>query len=200
MRRIVAALLIMLLTGAVRPAAAQSRTPGTLSVRVLQGEDAVHNTLYPRTANIVIEVRDGSDFPIENADVSFELPQSGAGGAFAGGQPILKARTNYQGQAAARFAPNNVQGRFVIKVRVNAGPQNAELLIRQNNSSDAPDGKPGKMSSRWWWISIGAAAAVGVTLGLVLTSGNGSSPNVITINPGGPTVVRPRNSLRSGAL
>lgn len=199
MTRMVAALLIILLTVARPLTASQNAAPGTLRVRVLQGQDAVHNTLFPRPVEIVIEVRDGADFPVENANVTFESPESGPGGSFPGGQPVLKTRTNYQGQAGARFVPNNVIGRFAVKVRVSTGALNAELLIPQSNSSHVTDSKRGRKISGWWWISLGAAAVAGVALGLVLTSGDAGSANAIVISPGGPTIVRPRG-VGPGAL
>ena len=163
----------------------------SLTVYVLDGQGEVHDIHNRVTSTPVVEVRDGNGQPVEGADVTFDLPALGPGGAFAGQQFTFTAKTNFQGQAAATFTPNLETGRFNIRVTAKQGNQTGHAVIRQTNGlrSGRTETKSGLFKFAWWKVAVlaGAGAAVGVVLA---TRGSSSGPSV-TLIPGTPTFGAP---------
>lgn len=161
----------------------------SLAVYVLEGQNEIHDIRNPVTAMPVVEVRDENGLPIEGADVTFELPKTGAGGAFAGQATTYSTKTNSQGQAAATFLPNVQTGRFTIRVSAKSGNRTGHAVITQSNArrSGVAQPKTGLFKFAWWKVAV--LGGVGVTVAILLTRGSSSSS--VTLIPGTPTFGAP---------
>jgi hypothetical protein len=185
------------------PAAAPANTVqvagGALKLTVLIGENAVNNVRAPMPADLVVEVRDPNDRPLEGATVTFQLPLMGPSGSFEGGARNQDVRTNVQGQAAVSFTPNTETGRMKIQVKAVAGGLSGMTTITERNGSVTETG--GARKGSWFGqhkklVIIGALVVAGGVIGAILaTRGSSSSTTstpsgatTITITPGVPTI------------
>lgn len=170
---------------------------GGLKILVLEGQDGVNNIRAPMAMNLVVEVRDDNDRPVEGATVSFQLPLMGPSGGFEGGVRNKDATTNIQGQAAVSYTPNMELGRFTIQVKTMQGGRTGMTTITQQNSNTGEAVRTKSWFSRHKKIVIAAAVAVvGVGLAVGLTRGGSKSGSsgggTVTITPGVPTVGGPQ--------
>lgn len=201
-------LFLMCASAVVSPAQPAGRDqrpeppPPALTLVVLQGQGAIHNISSGTVTEPVVEVRDERGKPVPGAEVLFELPTKGAGGAFPDGRNALLVKSNSQGQAGGLgFTPNRVEGDFVVAVTAHQGDRSGKTLIRQSNSlrTSSTGVRPRRQRSGTWKVLLavgGAAAAGGI---FALTRGGDSSspgagplPNVLTVTPGPVTVSPPR--------
>jgi len=176
-------------TAAPTPPAA---TLETLKILVLQGQNAVNNVTTGAATMPVVEVHDENDQVLESADVTFELPATGPGGTFPGGQVVKTVRSNLQGQAGAAFMPNPQTGKFVIKVTAALRNRTGHTTITQTNAIESVVEKAGKRKFAWWKVAV-AAGGAGLVIGIVLATrgGSSSSSSSITLTPGTPTFGTP---------
>lgn len=148
--------------------------PKSLKMIAIQGEGATNRIKTRSAVQPAVEVRDENEKPVANAQVVFQLPASGPGGVFYDLARTQTARTNERGQAVASgLTPNNIEGRFEIKVTASAGEATTSIVIAQNNI-----GRPNKDlvlsgKSRWWKpvLILGAAA---VASGAIYAARHGS--------------------------
>ncbi|HBY58444.1 MAG TPA: hypothetical protein DEH78_01395 [Solibacterales bacterium] len=194
-----AAILLSLLF-ILPPACLPQAPPKDLTILVLEGSNATNLIPLKQGVPPVVEVRDRNERPIEGAEVTFELPPTGASGLFPNKELRKTVRTNTQGQAvAAGFAPNEVAGRFAIKVSARFGPFVAQATIQQSNVLDLAEAirPPGKGKKKWYLLIGGAAAGAGTGIWLSRRNGGtgGSAPPAtptVTVTPGTVTVGGPR--------
>lgn len=154
------------------PAAAASPAE-SLKVFVLEGDSAIHNIRDRVAAMPVVEVRDDSGFPVEGAEVKFDLPPAGPGGSFPGQQFTATAKTDIQGQAAVSFVPNLEAGRFKIRVTATIGNRIGHVVITQTNAARRSSAEPRSGPLRFAWWKVAAVAGVGATLGIILATRGG---------------------------
>lgn len=175
------------------PPEAAKQGPTALKIVVLEGEGA-RNDLRSGTAVAPrVQVLDENGRPVADAEVVFRLPMEGPGGSFHGWVKTQTVRTNAEGIAAASgYAPNDLEGRFNIRVTAKAGTQEASAVIAQANVRGS--GANGR-SSRKWWILAAVGAGAGAAIAAA-ASGNGSDgvavTTPITITAGPVTVAGPR--------
>ena len=178
------------------PANAAPAAEGGLKLLVLEGQDGVNDIREPMPMNLVVEVVDENDRPVEGATVDFQMPLMGPSGGFENGVRNKTATTNVEGQAAVSYTPNMELGRFTIQVKAMQGGRTGMTTIMQQNSPTGETGQKRSWFSRHKKIVIAAAVvAVGVGLGVGLTRGgskSGSGGSGITITPGVPTVGAPQ--------
>lgn len=172
-------------------------TVGGLKVIVLEGQNGVNNIRAPMAMDLVVEVRDENDRPIEGATVNFQMPLMGPSGGFEGGVRNKETTTNAQGQAAATYTPNEELGRFTVQVKAMQTGKTGMTTIMQQNANTSEAGQTKSWLSRHKKIVIAAAVvAVGVGLAVGLTRGGSKSGasggSGITITPGIPTVAGPQ--------
>lgn len=211
-----------LLAGALSAAAQQavpaqaaklvSQQPsGTLKINVIEGEGA-RNSVKNRVAVApVVEVKDATDKIVTGAEVVFQLPLAGPGGAFNGWLRTQTVRTDENGKATVSgYTPNTEAGRFNIKVTATMGSQTGSAVIAQINVEGASDGSstvsgggvpktPAGMKKALPWKFIGpaiGAAAIG-GIAAALRGGNGTTssttaPTPVGISAGAITVGVPR--------
>jgi hypothetical protein len=173
--------------------------PKSLKVIATQGEGAKNSVKARSATQPAVEVRDENDKPVANAQVIFQLPASGPGGVFYDWMRTQTARTDERGQAAASgFTPNDVEGRFNIKVTAIAGDATANIVIAQSNIERAGKDLTVAGKTRWWKpvLILGIAAAAG---GGLYAARRGSGINTttvvttpVTITPGPISVGTPK--------
>jgi hypothetical protein len=177
------------------PAPANGAAPaGELKIIVLEGQNGVNNVRAPMPMNLVVEVRDQNDRPVEGATVNFQLPLMGPSGGFERGVRNKETVTNFQGQAAVSYTPNEELGRFTVQVKATQADRTGMTTIKQQNA-------PSEAGQKSWFsrhkkiVIAAAVVAVGVGLGVGLTRGgskSGTNSSGITITPGIPTVAGPQ--------
>ena len=176
-----------------------AQSSGGLKIVVIQGEGATNNVRSRTATAPVVEIRDTNDKPVAGAEVTFQLPVSGAGGYFNGWLRNQTVRSDASGRAASSgLTPNDEQGRFNIKVTAVEGSRNGTIVIAQSNVSGpgSSASSNGKRSNWWKYAAVigGAAIAGGIVAG---TRGDDSpaavsGPRVVTVTPGVITVGGPR--------
>ena len=202
--RMLLAAFLAILIGLPAPAFGQQAAPPapaapapapaseTLRLLVLQGQNAVNGIRDGVATMPVVEVHDENDQILEGVEVVFELPATGPGGTFPGGEFTKSVKSNLQGQAGAAFMPNPVTGRFTIKVTATLRNRTGHITITQTNALEAAAAaEPKTRKFRWWKVAI-VAGAVAVVVGIVVaTRGGSSSSKTITLIPGTPTFGTP---------
>jgi hypothetical protein len=180
-----------------QPNAAPANAPplgAYLKILVLIGEDAVNYVRSPMPSDLVVEVRDQNDRPMEGATVSFQMPLMGASGSFDGGVRNKDFVTNVQGQATASFMPNMESGRYMVQVKAVLGGLSGMTTITQRNTmgNESAGGKSWIGRHKLLVIIAVAVVAGGVTAGILATRGGSKSGsgggNTVTITPGVPTI------------
>jgi hypothetical protein len=198
------ALIILIQSIAVHaqtPVLGQMRNPAGearyLNIHILEGDNAVNSALTGTSTSPVVEVRDSrSNLPVEGAEVTFELPRTGPGGTFPGGEYTYTKTTNAQGQVRAPLFVSPEVGAFEIKVRATHQGASGQATIRQTTTSMTVDQFEKKANSRWYkswkfWFATGALAAGGVTAYHFATRDNNSTGRIV-ITPGGVVVGGPQ--------
>lgn len=165
-----------------------------LKIIVLEGQGAINNIRQSSAKSPAVRVEDTAGRPVEGARVTFLLPDIGAGGVFPNGQTSQTVRTDRNGRAAAQgLRPNNVAGRFLIRIEASHGNRTGHAGITQTNVAPPADHHISKKT----WIIAGVAA--GALVGVLLAtrgggSGNGGAPATggTIITPGSPVFGPPR--------
>jgi hypothetical protein len=173
---------------------AQPEPDSELRIIVLEGEGAINNIREHTAHAPVIRVLDAEERPVVGATVNFLLPDLGASGYFPEGRTNFTTRTDTDGQAVARgLRPNNVAGRFQIRVSAASGSHRGTATITQVNV--APAAARGKSKTKYVIAVLVAGGAAAGAVFAAKGSGNGSStstPGGTTITPGSPVFGPPR--------
>jgi hypothetical protein len=189
--RILAAILCLLLTNATASdlVAQVAVPPPHLQIMILDGEGALNNIKQRVAREPIVQVEDENHKPVAGAVVVFLLPDSGAGGTFLDGTNMFTTTTDAEGKAVATgLKPNNVAGKFQIRVRAKHGDDTAEAAITETNVIGAITGGATAHAFPVKWVIVGIAAAGGVAAGIIASRGGSHST---TITPGTPTVGAP---------
>ncbi|MBZ5594122.1 MAG: hypothetical protein LAP39_17920 [Acidobacteriia bacterium] len=183
-RGICRALVFCLLT-----ASADAQSP-PIKIVIQEGQGAINNIQQHRAKEPVVQVTHEDGEPVRAASVTFQLPDSGPGGVFADGSKLLTIQTDEKGSATGRgLRPNQVSGRFQIRVTASYRGATASAVISQINAEPAAaKGGGGKI---FLIIAlIGGAAAGGLVAAKGGNKSSSSGPVVSPItNP--PTVLVP---------
>jgi hypothetical protein len=188
---LVLSVLLIHATAADLLAQSAGSTP-RLQITILDGEGALNNIKLRTAREPIIQVEDENHKPVAGAVVIFLLPDSGPSGIFADGTTTLTTTTDAEGKAVATgLKPNNLAGKYQIRVQVKRGDEEAEATIGQANfmgalpsaSTAAAHAFPAK------WVIVGIAAAGGVAAGVIASRGGTRST---TITAGPPTVGAPQ--------
>ena len=179
----------------LHPVMAQ-QAAGALTMVILKGEDG-RNSIKSRSGEpIQLEVRDTTGKPLPGAQVIFQLPSFGASGSFPGGQLTSRAVTGPSGQATmSGFVPNDVEGRFSIKITADSGTQTGSIVVQQVNVASVAADKPKSHAALWILIAAGAGGAIaaGTLAGKKSSSPAAVPPTpTVTISTGTLTVGGPR--------
>ena len=149
-----------------------------LRVQVVQGEGAKNLIEQVPALPLTVRVVDRTNRPIQGAMVVFTSPTSGASGDFENGMNTFSTITDEDGVAVAReFRPNDVEGSYQIRVRVEHLGETAVTTIHQTNI--------GAKKSIGKIIAIMAVAgAAGVAGAAFAAKGGGGSSQSSTPPPG----------------
>ena len=198
--RYLSLLLTAILAAPLPPAALAQDAPLKLNLTVVEGDGAINNIRQRTAREPIVQVEDENHRPVAGAAVVFSLPSSGPGGTFAGGAHSLTVTTDAQGRAIARgLVPNKVQGQFEIHVNASANGRTGTTTIHQSNAvigGAATAAGAGISMKLLLIIAVAGAAAAGGALYATGAIGggnnNGTTPSLVTINPGSGTVGPPR--------
>jgi hypothetical protein len=160
-----------------------------LKIVVVEGQGAINNVREHRAKEPVVQVVDDGNAPVPGATLTFQLPDSGASGTFGTGERMLTMVTDAKGQAVGRgLRPNQVVGRFGIRVTASYRGETTSTTIFQTNAAPAGAASSGGGSKKFLWIALVGGAAAG---GLVAARGHGSSssPSVVPVVPPGTVLV-----------
>jgi hypothetical protein len=173
---------------------AQSKADAGLRVVVVEGEGAINNIRDHTARAPVIRVLDDRERPVTGATVNFLLPELGSSGSFSEGRTHLTVTTGEDGRAVARgLRPNNVAGRFQIRVSASWQGRTGSALVNQVNVAPAPRGKSKSKFIIAALVAGGAVGAVFAAKGSSSSSSPGSSsPGGTTITPGSPVFGPPK--------
>ena len=176
-----------------------AQAPGKLNIVIVEGEGAINNIRQRVTREPIVQVEDENRKPVAGAVVTFFLPNQGAGGVFASGSNSMTAVTDSQGRAVARgFRPNNVAGKYQIRVTASYQGLTSTATISQANAAASAATGAGAGSGKLIAILavVGGAAAVGgivaATRGGSSTPATPASPPPTIFTPGTPVVGGPR--------
>ena len=178
--------------------AAPAGAQGPIKLVIQEGQGAINNIQQHRAKEPVVQVTDENGAPIAQASVTFQLPETGPGGAFADDNKMLTVQTDEKGLAVGRgLHPNQTAGQFQIRVTASYQGAMASAVISQINA--APAATSGGGGKKFLIIAlIGGAAAGG--LGAALGHGKGGStssagsisvPPPTVLVPGSPTIQPP---------
>jgi hypothetical protein len=173
---------------------ADAQTMG-IRIVIVEGQGAINNIQQHRAKEPVVQVVDENNAPIKGASVTFQLPDTGASGAFGESGHMLTIMTDEKGQATGRgLHPNQTAGSFQIRVTASFQGQTANATIAQINAEPA---KAGGGSKKFLLIAlIGGAAAGGLAAARGGKSGGStpttpSSPPATVLAPGTPSIQPP---------
>jgi hypothetical protein len=178
------------------PALPAQAPPASLQITILDGDEAMNNIRQRTAREPIVQVEDENHKPVAGAVVIFLLPNDGAGGTFAGGARTLTVTTDSKGQAVARgLRPNNLSGRFQIRVQASYQGKTAQANINQTNEAGTAGNKSSSSSSALpKWLAILAAGAVTAVAVSVANRGNtppSASSVPVAVIPGTGSVGAP---------
>ena len=187
-----AALVFCLLAGA------PSALPQTaaLKITVLDGQGAINNIRQHRAREPVVQVMD-DNLPLKDATVTFVVPDTGPSGVFGESARMLVVQTDENGHAVGRgLHPNQVSGRFEIRVTASFQGRSVSTVITQTNAEPAGAASGGAGGKKFLWIALlGGGAAAGAALALggksSSTGGGISNPTGTVLTPGTPVIQGP---------
>ena len=172
--------------------AAQDAPAPALRITIIDGDEAINNIRQRTAREPIVQVEDENHRPVAGAVVLFVLPSDGPSATFVGGGNSLQVTTDATGRAVAHgLKPNNIAGRYQIRVSATSEGRTARATINQTNQAG---GGGGGSTGKWLGIG-GAAAAVGAIVAVVATRSSHASsipPVQTTITPGTGTVGAPR--------
>ncbi|MCX6623559.1 MAG: hypothetical protein NTY38_21340 [Acidobacteria bacterium] len=163
------------------PAADVSSDPALLQIRVVEGEGELHPCGGRAPRGLVVQITDETGKPVENATVSFRLPDEGPSGTFASGLRSEVVSTTPDGRATVwGMMWNRTPGRVDVRITASRGQARAGSLagIFLSDKIPAkavvqPAARGGRGRLLLYALVAGAGAAVG---GAVALRGGKSSP------------------------
>ena len=147
---------------------AASKPAVELKMSVLEGQNARNNITTKAGSPIAVQVTDVSGKPVPGAEVVFQLPSSGPGGAFSGWILTYTTKTNEQGRAAASaFEPNDVAGPFKVEISANLNGGAAKTEVAQSNFVDNTVKVQDVSAKRSWWKWAAVVGGIGAVIGIL---------------------------------
>ncbi len=174
MRTLCLCLLSTLLAVSPLPAADISSDPALLQIRVVDGEGELHPCGGRATHGLIVQITDETGKPVENATVSFRLPDEGPTGTFASGLRSEIVTTTPEGRAAVwGMLWNRAPGRVDVRITASKGQARAGSIAGLFLSDKVPaktvassTGQGGHGRLLLYVVMAGAAAAVGGAVAL----------------------------------
>lgn len=176
------------MVSAQAPTPEQEATISLLKIEVIEGEGAINNIRLHRSKEPVVRTVDENDRPLSGASVTFLLPAMGPGGAFPGNIRELAMQTDEKGEAAGKgLVPNQMVGKFQIRVAASYRGERANVVINQTNAEPGGAANGGSSKKILLIAVIGGAVAGGAALAASRGSGSsGGSGSTSPSQPAGP--------------
>ncbi|HEV2686975.1 MAG TPA: hypothetical protein VGV35_00435 [Bryobacteraceae bacterium] len=153
-----------------------------VQLKVLEGEGSVYRTGTRATRGLTVLVTDENGKPLENAAVSFRMPDEGPSGVFGSGLRTEIVTTGPDGRATVwGMQWNKTAGTVEIRITAVKDQARAGIVSTQYLSdSIAPKGGgdgvfTASHKGRGKWI-LTAVAAGGAAAGLAFARGKGAAP------------------------
>lgn len=170
-----------------------------VQLKVVEGEGSVYRTGTRATRGLTVLVTDETGKPVENAAVSFRLPDEGATGVFSSGLRTEVVTTGANGKATVwGMQWNKIPGPVEIRVTTVKDQARAGIVSTQY-LSDAIAPKAGgegtfsashKGRTKWVLIAVAAGGAVaGVAFGRSKSTVAAASPPAATVSIGSPSII-----------
>jgi hypothetical protein len=165
------------------PLAAQSHT-AILQIRIVDGEGTVYPIGSRATRGVTVQVTDETGKPVDNAAVSFRLPDDGPTGVFSSGMRTEIVTTSADGRANVwGMQWNRVTGPMEIRITAAKGQARAGTvcgLYLGNALESSEPRRAGPRNAGWRghhkiWIGVGIAAAAFVGVAAVSSRGTPSA-------------------------
>jgi hypothetical protein len=171
--------------------------PAILQIRVIEGEGVAYPLGGRATRGVTVQVTDETGRPMENASVSFRLPEEGPSGTFSTGSRMEIVTTKADGKASIwGMQWNRTEGSFEIRITAVKGQARAGTVCANYLSKATAEtgSTPVKLASshKWLWITLAVAGGAGVAVALGAMSGKSSTPAGPSVTPttiGSPTIV-----------
>jgi len=170
--------------------------PAILQIRVIEGEGVAYPLGGRATRGVTVQVTDETGRPIENASVSFRLPEEGPSGTFSNSSRLEIVTTKADGRAAAwGMQWNRTEGSFEIGITAVKGQARAGTVCAVYLSkSTAETAAPVKLakSRKWMWITLAVAGGAALAVAAGAVAGKSSTPAGPASTPttiGTPTIV-----------
>ena len=146
-----------------------------IQLKVVEGEGVVYRTGVRATRGLTVLVTDESGKPVENAAVSFRLPDEGPSGTFNSGLRTEVVTTGPDGRATIwGMQWNKTAGPVPIRITAAKDQARAGVISTQylSDTVAAKAGGEGTFTAphkghKWLWIALvaGAAAGAGMAFG-----------------------------------
>jgi hypothetical protein len=173
------------MVSAQAPTPEQEATTSMLKIEVVAGEGAINNIRLHRAKEPVVRTVDENNQPLSGVFVTFLLPVMGPGGEFPGNLRELAMQTNEKGEAAGKgLAPNQMVGKFEIRVAASYRGERANAVINQTNAEPGGAANGGSSKKILLIAVIGGAVAGGAAL--AASRGSGSSGASGSTSPSQP--------------
>ena len=181
------------------PAQASPGQPATirsLKIVTLAGNQGMNDLENRVNSPLVVQVLDQNDLPVDAADVIFRFPMEGPSASFAAG-PAQTFRTNADGQASAvGWMPNGKVGTFQVQVTASRGAEQGFAIVSMTNVTRITDAQKKINAKKHWysttWGKVAIVAGVAAVVAVSVLATRGSSPRVITVTPGSPSIGGPQ--------
>ncbi len=179
-----------------QPAPGRPATVQSLKVVPLAGNQEMNDLQNGVMAPLVVQVLDQNDLPVEGADVVFRFPLTGPSATFADQKTAETFRTNVDGQASAvGWVANGKVGTFHVQVTASRGGEQGSAVITMTNVTRITEAQKKIGKKHWWsttWGKIAIGAGVAAVVAVTILATRGSSPRVITVTPGSPSIGVPQ--------
>jgi hypothetical protein len=171
--------------------------PAILQIRVIEGEGVAYPLGGRATRGVTVQVTDETGRPIENASVSFRLPEEGPSGTFSNGSRLEIVTTKADGRAAAwGMQWNRTEGSFEIRITAVKGQARAGTVCAvylSKATAETGSAAPVKLakSHKWLWITLAVAGGAALAVAAGAVAGKSSTPPGPTATPttiGTPTI------------
>jgi hypothetical protein len=171
--------------------------PAILQIRVIEGEGVAYPLGGRATRGVTVQVTDETGKPVEDASVSFRLPDEGPSGSFANGSHTEIATTKADGRASAwGMQWNRTEGSFEIRITAVKGTAHAGTVCAvylSKATAESGSSSPLKLARnhKWMWITLAVAGVAGVVVAAAALGGK-STPVGPTTTPttiGTPSIV-----------
>jgi hypothetical protein len=165
----------------MQPPGSPPDNPAILQIRVIEGEGVAYPLGGRATRGVTVQVTDETGKPIENASVSFRLPDEGPSGAFSNGSRIEIATTRPDGRASAwGMQWNHTEGSFEIRITAvkglaRAGTVCAVYLSKATAETDSPVPLKVGIKHKWLWLTVAVVGGAGAAVAIAALGGKAAS-------------------------